>query len=227
MIRAAPVDLFRRHVRWRSAAACRRLEGARRQHRPSGRHVRAQAGQAEIDHFDVAVAPEHHVVRLEIAMHDALLVRRMESQRDLDGDVERFTDRQRTAADVLAQRRAVDKFHRDERRAVTLADVVDGQNMRVIERRGGSRFVREAAQTIGILINVTQHLDGDDAFETVVHRAIDDTHAAFADKRQDLVRAEPRTRGERHERMAHSAPEIEQPVTNWPVHDLADAIIAW
>src|SRR5207249_3313133 len=210
-----------------SAAPCRRLEGARRQHRPSGGHVRAQAGQAEIDHFDVAVAPDHHVVRLEIAMHDALLVRRMESERDLDGDVERFNDRQRTRADVLAQRRAVDEFHRDERRAVTLADVVDGQNMWVIERRGGSRFVREATQTIGILINVTQYLDGDDAFETVVHRAIDDPHASFAKGRQYLVGAKLRTRRQHHERMAHSAPEFEQPGTNWPVHDLTDAIIAW
>ena len=48
-----------------------------------------------------------------------------------------------------AQRLAVDEFRDQEPRAVVIADLVDGQDVRVIERRRGARFVQETAQRSG------------------------------------------------------------------------------
>ena len=49
-------------------------------------------------------------------------------------------NRQGPVRDLIAQRAALDQLHGNPRRAVALADVVDGHDGRVIERGGGARF---------------------------------------------------------------------------------------
>ena len=46
-----------------------------------------ELGDAEVEHLDVAVAAQHHVLGLDVAMHDALVVRGDERRADLDRDV--------------------------------------------------------------------------------------------------------------------------------------------
>ena len=78
------LDLFRRHVSWRAGDergdGLEVVEG-------DGRAVRWGGGpqpcQAEIEHLDVAVAPDHHVLRLDVAVHDPLVVGGGKRARDL------------------------------------------------------------------------------------------------------------------------------------------------
>lgn len=59
------------------------------------------------------------------------------------------------------------------------------------------RFLLEAAQAIGIgREDVGQDLDRDVAAEPRVMGAIDLSHAAAANQRQDVVGTKPRTRGQ-------------------------------
>ena len=53
-------------------------------------------------------------------------------------------------ADQFAQRQAVDKFHRDEVRAIVLADLIDVSNVRVVKRRGGFSFANEPLHSVAI-----------------------------------------------------------------------------
>ena len=71
-------------------------------------------------------------------------------RRRLDRDVEDFAQRQRAAGDPFAQRFAFDELRHEESRAVVIADFVNGEDVRMIERRGGARFVQEAVHPLRI-----------------------------------------------------------------------------
>ena len=76
-----------------------------------------------------------------------------------------------------------------ERRALEAVDVGD---VRVVEGRQQLRLALEAGEPLGILREVGgQHLDGDVAAEPGVARSIHLAHAAGAERRDDLVGAEP------------------------------------
>ena len=60
---------------------------------------RAHLGQPEIQHGDVAARRDHDVGRLDVAVHDAFGMRRIERVGHLNGDVDGFVERQRRAGD--------------------------------------------------------------------------------------------------------------------------------
>lgn len=91
----------------------------------------------------------------------------------------------------------------ERRRAI---DIVDRKNVRVIQRRGGARFLLEAAQSVGISRECRrQNFDRDIAHEPRIARSIDFAHAARADERADLIRAEVCAGWNRH--LVTSAPQ--------------------
>ena len=61
-------------------------------------------------HLDEAVAADHHVLGLDVAVHDADGVCGGQPAGDLQRDVERRHQGQRTLAQALAQRDAVDEL---------------------------------------------------------------------------------------------------------------------
>ena len=86
----------------------------RRTHRPSWlRHL----GQAEVQYFHRAVVSDLDVRRLQVAVHDPVLVRGLERVGDLAGDGQRFVDRERTAGNAIGKyfiERARDELLRRE-----------------------------------------------------------------------------------------------------------------
>jgi len=57
-------------------------------------------------------------------------------------------------------------------------DVVDGDDVAVVQRGGGSRFLGEAAPAVGAFRTGMQHLDRDFAPQPRIIGFVDDTHAA-------------------------------------------------
>ena len=135
-------------------------------------------------------------------MHDAGRMRLGESPGDLNGDVERHVDRQRSLGDPVAQRAAFVEGHREIQLSVIgLADVVDRVDVRMVERRGGLGFLDEAG--LGGLVAgqvPRQELEGERAAEPRVEGMVDDAHAALADDRDELVRPDACARLELHGR---------------------------
>ena len=81
------------------------------------------------------------------------------------------------------QRASIEELHNE----VVQPDVVHLADVRVIERRDGSRFPLEAGAEFGVRL-----LDRHQAIQTRVPRLVHLPHPAGADQREDLVRAEPR-----------------------------------
>jgi hypothetical protein len=64
-----------------------------------------------------------------------------------------------------------------------LADVVQGADVRVVERRDGARLAEEPLHRLGVAARlVRQELDGDAAPQAQVFRRVDDAHAAAAER---------------------------------------------
>ena len=86
------------------------------------------------------------------------------------------------------------------------ADVVDGADVRIVQRGNRARFLLEALPRFRIGgERAGEHLDGDRAIEPDVARAVDLAHAARADGAEDFVRTEARADGQRHRRAPERA----------------------
>jgi hypothetical protein len=108
-----------------------------------GRHVAPRGGhqfrKPEIQHFDEAVGPAHHVLGLEIAVHDTGGMCGAHRRGDLDADVEGLAHGE-VPQQPMAQCLAIDVLHRDELLAVRpFAQRVNRADVRMIESGGGSR----------------------------------------------------------------------------------------
>ena len=122
-------------------------------------------------------------------MHDALAVRGIQGIGHGEGDVHEDRDLYRAASEPMLERLAFEQLHRDERRIG--ADIVDGADIGVIERRGRSRFPLETFQRLRRRGDpVRQDFDRHDPFETRVRGPIHFAHPAGAERADDFVRAE-------------------------------------
>ena len=147
--------------------------------------------QSEVDDLRVAILRDHHVGRLQIAMHNALLV----SPRQAFGHFNRQLDRARrgqgSALQDVAQLLAANEFHRNEADAVGFPDLVNHGDVRMFEAGRGSRLEQEPVSAVWVGDQLSrQHFDGDVAMETSVDGAIDLAHAAHAQQRDDAIGAQ-------------------------------------
>ena len=95
------------------------------------------------------------------------------------------------ARNPLVERLALHQFHRDELDAAVAADVEHGDDVRVVERGGGARLLREPAP--GVVVQAASREEGfqrDVAVQPGVAGAIDLAHASGAERLEDLIRAE-------------------------------------
>ena len=76
--------------------------------------VVAQLREAEVEHLEPAVGREHHVVGLQVAVQDALLVRRRHRVGERDREREEALHGEAARRDRLAERLALDELHRQE-----------------------------------------------------------------------------------------------------------------
>jgi hypothetical protein len=93
------------------------------------RHLR----YAEVEHFHVTAVRQHQVGWLDVAMRDARCVRHIQCVSGLHCDVNDFRGCQ-WAADSRCDRLSFDVLHDDEVDPIALADVVDGGDVRMIQR---------------------------------------------------------------------------------------------
>ena len=123
-------------------------------------------------------------------MNNSGRVRARQRRRDLQRNVYRFIDGQRRMHHLLTQRFAIDEFGSDKVGARVGANFVNGENIRMIQSRGGLSFLNKAlhAQLVGSY-SLRQNLQGHLAIERGVLRQIHFTHSAFAQLRADFVAA--------------------------------------
>ena len=102
-------------------------------------------------------------------MHDGLVVGGRQSIRHLHGVFDDFALGQRAAIEDGAKAFPLEKLRNQEGGPHVLADVVDGENVGMIERGDGLRFLFETAKAIRIVIErFREDLQGDIASEPSV-----------------------------------------------------------
>src|SRR5207245_5741869 len=85
---------------------------------------------------------------------------------------------------------AVDELHHDERTGLVLAVVIDRDDVRVVQRRGGLGLVPEPRSEVGIAAVLRpQELDRDVAIQLAIVSAVDPGHAALPEELHELVAA--------------------------------------
>jgi len=160
--------------------------------------------EAPIDHRRLAELPAQDVRRLDVAMHDAALVRvrdRIRRRDDMRQHREASAELGR-APDELFERPPRDLAHDVERRAVRRdAGVVHRHDRRMFESRGDPRLALEAPHRLGI--ERQRFLERHRAAEQRIVRVDDAAHAAARDLVAVLVaqlRRHLRRRDGRHRR---------------------------
>src|SRR5258706_8091368 len=110
-----------------------------------------ELGEAEIQNFNVAVAPNHYVFRLDVAMDDTGGVGLFQRARHLDRDVQNLRQVHRRAAQTLSQSNAINKFRGNEVTSAFVPHFIDGENVWMVEGRSRIGFLIKAAEAIAIL----------------------------------------------------------------------------
>ena len=155
--------------------------------------------EAEVEDLDDAVGREAHVRRLEVPVHDAGLVRGLETLRDLTAHVDGFVDGQRTAREPRGEVLTGDELHREEARVVHLIDAVDARDVRMVQRRERLRLALEATQPLLVLGEALgQDLDRDLTPQARVLGPVDLAHPPGPEGTEDLVVGERLACGEGH-----------------------------
>jgi hypothetical protein len=171
----------------------------RRQHRGDcarlcRRPILRELCQTEVENLDAVIPGDEDVLGLEIAMDDASIVGRGESPRELKRKLDGLASGNRTALHPFPKRLAFEELRHDECRTGLGADVVYGEDVRVVQRRSGARLLLESMEAVEIGCHCRrQHLDGHITSEPRIVRTIHLAHPAGAEDRDDLVRTEPVT----------------------------------
>jgi len=94
-------------------------------------------------------------------MNDAFGVRGVDRVGNFDSQRQCRFDLHWLSANAMLQRESVQKFHGDESFAVCVINLVDGADVRMIQRRGGPGFALKAAECLRVFGYVVgQELEG-------------------------------------------------------------------
>ena len=149
--------------------------------------VRRQFGETEVEHLEPAVARQHDVRRLEIAMYHALFVRHGERFGDRQGDIERLRQREAAGRHGAVEAFTFDQLHGDERRVALALDRVDGDDVGMVECRDRLGLALKALQALRVGSHLRgQHLEGHVTLQVEILGPIDLPHAAFTQLGGDL-----------------------------------------
>jgi hypothetical protein len=158
----------------------------------------------------VTASSDEKIGGLNIAVNDSLRVRGVERVGYFYGEIEKAIELHGLAGDNVFERGAVEKFHGDEGFAVFFADVVDGADARMIQRRRGLRFALETAESLRIAGNfIRKEFQRDETMQTRVFRFVHDAHASAAEFFDDAVMRD----GEADERglgLGHAGGSLER-----------------
>ena len=184
---APPVDLRSLHLlRGHVVGGAHDVAGAR--HGGGG-----QARHAEVHDLHRAVLVDEDVGGLDVAVHDAGLVRVGQPGQDLHDDRHLpVVGHRRRRSHRLLEVLPLEQLHGDVGRAVGVgAEVEDRDHVGVGHLRHGLGFPREALDQLGVVGNLRHHdLEGHVALEDGVVGEVHHSHRALADRPDDLVLAD-------------------------------------
>jgi hypothetical protein len=193
MIGRFTADLFGRHVPvCPKDHPCRRRLIRRSGSRGRRRSVVVdQARDAEVQDLQAAVGGDEQVLRFEIPVNDAVIVRHGQRLRRLLAQIDRRGGFGHAPMKTLSQCLAFEQLRHDERTTLGLTDIVDADDARVVQAAGRACLELEAVEHIGIGGGRRgEYFNGDVAAEAFVSGPVDFAHRSGAERSNDFIRAE-------------------------------------
>ena len=144
-------------------------------------------GDAEVGNLHPALFVEQDILRLDVPVHDALVVRVLQRLADLRHDGQSFLRRHPPAPEQLPQGQAIHELHQQIIAPLHLAKIIHRDNLRVIEPGQGARLALEPLGELGItLLFRRQELQRHQPIQPRLARLINRAHAAATEKANDL-----------------------------------------
>ena len=145
--------------------------------------------QPKVEHLDRAVPRELDVRRLEIAVNDAVLMRRLQRLRDLLRDRQGLREGQAPSGHPIGQCLTLDEFKDQRAHTTGFFQAVDRADAWVVQRGQQAGLALEPREAVGVCgERRRQHFEGDLAPELGVAGAIDLPHPARAQERKNRGR---------------------------------------
>jgi len=165
---------------------------------------RCQFGQTKIQDFGLAAFDKKDICRLDIAVNDSFGVRGIKAAGDLNANFQKLRDFDGLRRDAMLESLTLEEFHGDKGAAFEFADIVNGANVGMIQRRGRARFAAKSLDGLNVLRNVVRkELEGNTAAKAGVLGFVDHAHAAATEFFKDAV-------------MRDSAPDNRDRIRHWP-----------
>ena len=147
--------------------------------------------QAEVGQLHRAAVAEHHVGRLDVAVHHPRSVDGPQPAGGADQDAGRLRGRKAVGVllEQVAGRAPTDQFHGDEVGVAVAADLVHADHVGVPHPGGRPAFAQEPLDVFGPLVGQfrRQQLERDLGPRAAVGRRVHRPHAALAEHAGDLV----------------------------------------
>src|ERR1017187_2243084 len=149
------------------------------------------ACQTEIHHRRTALLVDHDVLRLQVAMNNALPVSSRQTVADLQHDFRGFPGGQLAAIiQELAEFLALDVLHADETHAVGNGEIINSDRVAVRDLLREHQLLAEALQDFRTASQLwANHFQRHDTVHLFVVSLKHGPHAAFAERFQDFVAA--------------------------------------
>jgi len=174
--------LFRRHVTGCTQHFQRACNSAFGFHQPR---------QTKIGEMRFAFLIKQNISRLDVSMQNAVFVRVMHGARHLRDEFRRLPDRHGRVLDYFVQLASFDELHAEITGAIPLADLVDGDDARMIEAGGGFRLqTKTLKMRFGRPLTKTDHFQRHCAVKTFLPRAKYHALSAASDFLQQFVVAQ-------------------------------------
>src|SRR2546429_6016740 len=103
-------------------------------------------GETEVENLGLAAGGHKNSGWLDVAVDDAFGVRGVQRVGHLAPQVQKQVQRERAARDAITKGVAFEILHDEKIAAGGFADVINGANTRVIQRRGGAGFALKALE---------------------------------------------------------------------------------
>ena len=189
--------LLRRHVRHRAHGGARTGEQSIEHRRGGLRRIAGAVAphrtvrdlrQSEIHDLDLSARGDEDVGRLDVAVHHALGMRRIQRVRRLDGQIQQFVELERCTVDPFLESLAFQVLHHQERPALVAVDIVERADVRMVQRGDGARLALKALHCRPVRGHgLRQKLHRHRAPQARILGLINDAHAAATQHREDPV----------------------------------------
>ena len=158
-----------------------------------------QLGEAEIEDLDGVGGRDEEILRLDVTVHDAALVRRRKAEGDFDRVAHGGVDGKTLRLHALTECGPLEQLRHEIGCALMEARMVHAQDARVIQRGRSPRFLLEPPYGLWVCrIQRGQHLDRHFPSELGVLCVIDNPHAAGPEFLAERISSDERSRLENH-----------------------------